>query len=576
MVETQVLIVGAGPVGLTLALDLGQRGVRCVLIERNEKSIQLPKMERCNARTMEIYRRLGVAEKIRDAGLPRSAPMDVFLASSMAAPALAHLACPSVAEAKAEIAAHNDGRPLEAYQLISQYTLEPLLRSFVEALPNVTVLFGCEFETFLQDSDSVTTHVRPGKGADATIRASYLVGCDGGSSAVRKQLGIPLQGEGNIRKLRQALFHCPELYERVPMGKGRHYHIAEGPVFPFIILQDSTRHWTLHAAASSDAEMAEIFRRSLGMPLEFEMLSVNEWTQHLLCAERYGEGRVFIAGDATHLVIPTGGLGMNTGVGDAIDLSWKLAATLAGWGGPQLLASYEKERRPIGLRNVKASRAAMSGRLSWRAAYNPDIRENTPEGAAIRAEMARRFNIEQRKVTEILGIEAGYRYVNSPIVWNESGEGPDPESPQYVPSTWPGARLPHVWLDHPVADNASVSPGIPDSSQNPDTFHGSPTEHYRTALHDCLGSGYTLLRLGGTRADTANLERAIRATGAPLDVLDVADQSAREIYGCDLLLVRPDLHVVWRGSQIKDDAEAIAAIATGRIAASDAAATSSD
>ena len=215
--------------------------------------------------------------------------------------------------------------------------------------------------------------------------------------------------------------------------------------------------------------MAEIFKKSLAMPIDFEMLSVNEWTQHLLCAERYGEGRVFIAGDAAHLVIPTGGLGMNTGVGDAIDLSWKLAATLAGWGGPQLLASYEAERRPIGLRNVKASRAAMTGRLGWRAAYQPNIKDNTPEGAATRAEMAALFDIQQRKVTEIPGIEAGYRYVNSPIVWQEPGDGPDPDNPVYVPTTWPGARLPHVWL----------SDG--------------------TALHDRLGPGYTLLRLGGTR-----------------------------------------------------------------------------
>jgi 2-polyprenyl-6-methoxyphenol hydroxylase-like FAD-dependent oxidoreductase len=540
--ETQVLIVGAGPVGLTLALDLGQRGVRCLLIERNETSIQLPKMERCNARTMEIYRRLGVAEKVRDAGLPRTAPMDVFLLTSMAEPPLARLACPSVAEAKAEIAAHNDGRPLEPYQLISQYTLEPLLRSIVEMLPNVTVRFGCELTSFTQDGDSVTAHVRTSNGPDETIRTSYLVGCDGGSSTVRKQLGIQLQGEGNIRKLRQALFHCPDLYERIPMGKGRHYHIAEGPIFPFIILQDSTRHWTLHAAASSDSEMAQIFKQALGIPIDFEMLSVNEWTQHLLCAERYGEGRVFIAGDAAHLVIPTGGLGMNTGVGDAIDLSWKLAATLAGWGGPQLLASYEKERRPIGLRNVKASRAAMSGRLSWRAAYHPDIRKNTAEGAAIRGEMASRFDVEQRKVTEILGIEAGYRYAGSPIVWPEPGDGPDPENPQYVPTTWPGARLPHVWLN----DHTEL--------------------HHRIALHDRLGMGYTLLRLGSTHIDTSNLERALRATDAPLEVLDIEDEAAREIYGYDLLLVRPDLHLVWRGNQIPEDADAIASVATGRAA----------
>ncbi len=406
--DTQVLIVGAGPVGLTLALDLGQRGVKCVLIERNLTCSQLPKMERCNARTMEIYRRLGIAEKVRDAGLPRSCPMDVFLAASMAEPAIVHLPYPSVAEAKAAIAAHNDGRPLEPYQLISQYTLEPLLRSIVETLPPVTLRFGCELTGFTQDSGGVSAIVKTDRGASETIRAAFMVGCDGGSSTVRKQLGIALEGEGNIRKLRQALFHCPDLYQNIPMGKGRHYHIAEPPLFPFIILQDSTRHWTLHAAAASDAEMAEIFKRSLAMPVGFEMLSVTEWTQHLLCADSYGAGRVFIAGDAAHLVIPTGGLGMNTGVGDAIDLSWKLAAVLAGWGGTHLLPSYEAERRPIGLRNVRASTAAMQGRRGWRSAGD-------------RAEMGARFEIEQRKVTEILGIEAGYRYVGSPIVWPERG-----------------------------------------------------------------------------------------------------------------------------------------------------------
>src|SRR5215471_11679160 len=372
--STDVVIVGAGPVGLTLALDLGQRGIRCTLLERNAEHSRLPKMERCNGRTMEIYRRLGVADAVRAAGLPRDAPMDVFLTPSLAEAPLAHQALPSVADAQADIAAHNDGtRLLEPYQVISQYTLEPLLRTLVEALPCVSVRFGCELTAYAQDADGVTAITSQGE-----IRARYLVGCDGGSSTVRKHLGIRLEGRGGIRTLRQALFYCPELYPSLAY-KGRHYHVAQPPLFPFLILQDSTQHWTVHAGADSDAAMAELFATSIGTSMSFEMLSVNEWTQHLLCAERYSEGRVCIAGDAAHLVIPTGGLGMNTGVGDATDLAWKLAATLEGWGGPGLLRGYESERRAVALRNVEASGVAMAGRDTWRAATSPE-------------EMARRFD----------------------------------------------------------------------------------------------------------------------------------------------------------------------------------------
>ena len=528
--DTQVIIVGAGPVGLTLAIDLGRRGVRCILIEQKESPQFLPKMERCNARTMEIYRRLGIVQKVRDAGFPRDAPMDVFIITSLTEPPLLHLPYPSVARAEAEIAASNDGSmPREPYQLISQYTLEPLLKSIAENMPNVDVRYGCEFISFEQDSGGVRARVRSG-GAETQLTALYLAGCDGGASAVRRQLGIKLQGEANLMQFRQALFRCDDLFERIPIGKGRHYHVADSQA-TFLIVQDSTKHFTLHATAQSDAEMAVLFEKTVAMPVKYEMLSVGQWRQNLLLADSYGDGRVFLAGDAVHLMIPTGGLGMNSGVGDAVDLSWKLAATLQGWGGPALLASYGIERRQIGARNVDASRHASRGRRAWRAAYKPNIRDDTPEGAETRANLTRIADVEQRKSNEMIGAELGYRYAGSPVIWPEEGEGPAPDFMKYVPTTWPGARLPHVWLND------------------------------GTALHDLLTDGYTLLRLAG-EADAAPLARAFASYAAPFTVLDVNEDRPRDIYGHDLLLLRPDLHVVWRGNRLDDPAK-LAAIATG-------------
>jgi 2-polyprenyl-6-methoxyphenol hydroxylase-like FAD-dependent oxidoreductase len=364
--QTDVLIVGAGPVGLTLAVDLGRRGVRCTLVEQKAAPQFLPKMERCNARTMEIFRRMGVADKIRAAGLRGDVPMDVFIVLAMNEPPLLHLPYPSVDDARAQIAACQDGTmPREPYQLISQYTLEPLLKAEAEAFPGVTVRYGCAFESLAQDADGVDVVLRDLDGQVSRARAKYVVGCDGGGSAVRRQLGIKLRGDGDLMRLYQALYCCPELYDRIPIGSGpghgRHYHVADHQA-TFLIMQDSTRHWTLHAVVERPDDMRAQFERTVGVPVSYEMLYVGEWKQNLLLADRYREGRVFLAGDAVHLVIPTGGLGMNTGIGDAIDLSWKLAATLAGWGGPALLDSYEIERRQVGDRNVGASRYASLGR----------------------------------------------------------------------------------------------------------------------------------------------------------------------------------------------------------------------
>jgi 2-polyprenyl-6-methoxyphenol hydroxylase-like FAD-dependent oxidoreductase len=535
--QTDVLVVGAGPVGLTLAVDLGRRGVRCTLVEQKPAPEFLPKMERCNARTMEIFRRMGLAARIRAAGLPADVPMDVFVILAMNEPPLLRLPYPSVSEARAQIAACNDGSmPLEPYQLISQYTLEPLLKAEAEALPSVAVRYGCTFESLSQDADAAVASVREADGAPREIRARYIVGCDGGGSAVRKQLGIQLRGEGNLLRLHQALYHCPSLFDRIPIGdgpgRGRHYHVADGQA-TFLIMQDSTRHWTLHAVVERPEDMAAQFERTVGVPVDYQMHYVGAWKQNLLLADRYGAGRVFLAGDAAHLVIPTGGLGMNTGVGDAIDLSWKLHATLRGWGGPNLLNSYDIERRQVGDRNVGASRYASLGRRKWRGQYRPDIRDATAEGQATRDALAATANVEQRKTNEMIGAELGYRYVGSPIVVDEPG-GPEHLFREYVPTTWPGARLPHVWLDD------------------------------RTALHDRIGDGYTLLRLGRTKTDTSCLERAMRETDAPFGVLTIDDRAPRDVYGYDLIMVRPDLHVVWRGQKAPDDPQALAAMVTGQ------------
>jgi 2-polyprenyl-6-methoxyphenol hydroxylase-like FAD-dependent oxidoreductase len=537
MLDTHVIIVGAGPVGLTLAVDLGRRGIRCTLVEQKPQPEFLPKMERCNARTMELYRRIGLSDRIRAAGLRADVPMDVYVVLSMAEAPLLHLPYPSVEAARAQLASVHDGsQPAEPYQLISQYTLEPLLKSVAETLPSVTLLYGHQFLELTQDAEGVSATIRAPEGGTKTLRASYLAGCDGGASRVRRQLGIRLRGEGNLLQLRQALYRCDELFERLPMGpgpgRGRHYHVADNQA-SFLIMQDSTRHWTLHAVVDSEEAMKAQFEKVVAAPVRYEMLYCGEWRQNLLLADRYGEGRVFLAGDSAHLVIPTGGLGMNTGVGDAFDLSWKLAATLQGWGGPNLLRSYETERRQVGERNVGASRYASLGRRKWRSQWRPEIQDATPQGQAARDNLAAIADIEQRKTNEMIGAELGYRYVDSPIIDNIPG-GPEHLFREYHPTTWPGARLPHVWM----RDGSAAQDHIPDH-------------------------GYTLLRLGSTGADTAGLESALRARGAPLTVLDIAEETPRAVYGHDLLLLRPDLHVIWRGNVPPVDPEGLAAVATG-------------
>jgi FAD binding domain len=371
------------------------------------------------------------------------------------------------------------------------------------------------------------------------VQAEYLVGCDGGTSPVREALGIKLTGKGGIATLRQVFFRSDDLIERVPVaGRARHFYFADADarmIGTAMVVQSDQRHFTFHSGLPKETDFAPVIQDKIGVPVDLTILAVASWTLHLLVADRFRDRRVFLAGDSAHLVIPQGGLGMNTGIGDATDLAWKLAGTLQGWGGPGLLDSYENDRRQVAQRNVRASEYASQGTAEWREASTEQVMEDSPEGRRVRAHVAELADVHQRKGHEMVGIELGYRYLNSSVISYDPADDPgDGYSYTYQPRSAPGYRLPHLWC----ADG--------------------------TAVHDRLGSGFSLLRLGAAPANTDKLEQAIRDTGATLDVHRMDEPHLRAIYGADLLVLRPDLHVAWRSDQAPDDAAALAAAITGR------------
>ncbi len=401
----------------------------------------------------------------------------------------------------------------------------------MERCAKVTTLFGLEFESFCEKADQVTIQCRTPTQA-RQITANYLVGCDGAASPIRKQLGIELRGRGGIGRMHQVFFRSRDLLDRIPISRARHYWIADEHKSA-IIVQDDGEHFSLHSTLPAEADLASVVRGLAGYDLDVEILHVGDWTMHLLLAESYGRGRVWLAGDAAHLVIPTGGLGMNTGVGDAIDLGWKLAATIKGWGGRTLLASYEAERRAIGKRNVEASGFAAAGLAIWRNAWQRNIREDSMEGAATRADVGRLANIVQRRSHEMNGVELGYTYAGSPIVVSEAEPYPESDFFHYIPSASPGSRFPHVWLKD------------------------------GRALQDILGSGFTLLAFGD--ADTAPLQRAMKASAVPLEVLTLDEPPVHFVAARNLVLLRPDLHVAWRGNSLPASCENLVATVTGHL-----------
>ena len=529
MLTVPVLIAGGGPVGLTLALCLARLGIRCMLVERNPTTTSHPKMDMTNTRTMELFRRLGIAEQLRDVAVPRDHPLDVSWVTTMTGHELHRFSYSSVDEQRHAIRAANDGsQPLEPPMRVSQVEIEPVLRAANEAHPLVDIQFGTALEEVSQDGASVLASIRSSNGVTETVRCEYLAGCDGGNSVARTRSNITVSGRWRIMP-RYTVHFRSEAYDLLRRwGLAWHYQSNRGT----LVSQNGSDVWTLHArfpgsSAEDEVNPSELIERFVGQSFPHDVLVANAWAPHLVVADRYSEGRVLLAGDAVHQYIPTGGYGMNTGIADAFDLAWKLAATLHGFGGPELLAAYEAERRPIGLRNCEASERHNNVRVAIARLYEPEITSIDATGEAARARASAGIIALGNAENESRGIEYGYAYTDSPIVCSEHASPPtDPI--KYVPTTVPGVRLPSVFL----------SDG--------------------TALFDRLGEWFTLLSFDDAPVEAMRI--AAERRQVPLHILRIDEPELAPIYEAPAVLIRPDEHVAWRGTMPRDAREANAII----------------
>jgi 2-polyprenyl-6-methoxyphenol hydroxylase-like FAD-dependent oxidoreductase len=525
--DTPVLIAGGGPVGMTLALQLARCGVRSMLVERNATTTRHPKMDITNSRSMELFRRLGLAPALRQAAVPEDHNFDVSWIDTMVGHELCRFRYPSVTQSRAFIRAHNDGtQPVEPPMRVSQVKIEPVLKAAIDAAAEVTVRFATAFEDLTQDARGVTAVIRDAdSGATETIRSQYLAGCDGAGSIARKCLGIGMSGESQIVQRFTTYFRSKAPLLR-RWGLAWHYQSPLGT----LIAQNDDDLWSLNSRFPEDwdfsnTDASALLVRFLGRQIDHEVLVANRWTPHLLVADAYAAGRVLLAGDAAHQYIPTGGYGMNTGIGDACDLGWKLAAVLHGFAGPALLDSYDAERRSVGLRNRSGSAAHMQMRRDIFALYHAaKIYGGAPVSDGVREAVGRGIAVIGNPENESTGIEYGYHYANSPLVCADDGEQAPEDTLRYRPSTVPGVRLPNVYLEDGVA------------------------------LHDKLGTWFTLLCID-TLPSRAWVDAAARC-GLPLTVLHLTGTSLAEIYGRRQMLIRPDQHIAWRGAARLDTATA--------------------
>jgi 2-polyprenyl-6-methoxyphenol hydroxylase-like FAD-dependent oxidoreductase len=541
-VDTDVLIVGAGPVGLALGGDLGWRGKRCIIVERGDGSIYQPKMDMVGIRTMEFCRRWGIVGQVEASPYDRDYPQDNVYLTSLNGYELGRQPMPSMRDEPTppESPQHRERCP--------QNMFDPILCSFAASQSTCTLLYRHELLAFEQDDRWVTARIRTLESGDQlTIRAKYLVGCDGGKSRVREQLRIPMHGRGVLTYTTNVIFRCAgfnALHDKRPGY--RYLFIGPNGVWGTMVAINGKDQWRMSIIGSADdqreyaeSELKGFAYRMLGRPFDMDILSILPWVRTELVAERYGEGRVFICGDACHLTSPTGGLGMNTGIADSIDLAWKLAAMLDGWGGAALLDSYGIERKPIAERITRFSTGNL---MTMKSARSSDaLFEESEAGRAVRSQVGNALMEGMKREWFCLNMHLGYRYLDSPIC--VYGEPEDrmlamaelDEPIIYRPTSRPGCRAPHAWL----RDGRSIL--------------------------DLFGRGFVLLTFDARKSETAPFIDGARQAKVPMEVAAIDDPAVRTLYEKRFVLVRPDGHVAWRGDALPADTPQLIDTITGRV-----------
>lgn len=545
--ETQVAIVGAGPVGLCLALDLAWRGIEVVIIE--QRPAGEPPSVKCNhiaSRTMEAFRRLGFVDKIRAVGLPDDYPNDVVLRTAGTGYELMRIPIPCRRDRYTDKSGPDGWWPTpEPAHRVNQIYFEPVLHAEAQANPRITIIHDAEVGTVGQDAARARLIARDVRdGGTIEVAADYLVGCDGGRSMTRKAIGAKLHGDEVIQRVQSSFIRAPGLIDRVTKPDAWMSYLYNPERAGNLVAIDGQELWLVHNYLLEHEEGFEAvdrdacIRRLVGVDaaFDYELLAKEDWIGRRLVVDTLREGRIFISGDAAHLWVPYAGYGMNAGIADALNLSWMLAAHLNGWAPATILDGHQAERLPI---TDQVSRFAMSharGAIAERTSVPPALEEDTPAGAAARqavGEAAYKLHVQQFACA---GLNYGYFYPDSPLIAYDGEPQPTYTMHDYTPSTVPGCRLPHLWLE----DGRS--------------------------LYDALGPDFTLLRFDPAVPVEAIVDAAA-AEGVPLKLLDLPFDTTPAPYRHALCLSRPDGHVAWRGDVLPDRPADLIAVVIGRMPA---------